>query len=126
MEQYDQTILTIKKRLYQLFLHYCHENKSVGLTFEAFSKSSQLIDLRLFLRYFKDLRYVEANKYRFKVTSATLLFRNVATNGLSLSFQQFWLIHRKMFGLEDLGITRRDIIEAEYQQLAEMKSKWED
>jgi len=45
-----------------------------------------MLDLRLFLKYFKDYQYIEANKYRFKVTKVTLLFRNIAVNGLSMNF----------------------------------------
>lgn len=113
MEEYQRKIIILKKRLYQIFLFYCRENKSVGLTFEDFRKTSEIIDLRLFLKYFKEFQFVEYNKYRFKVTSATQLFRNAANNGLSLTFLQFWNIHQKLFELKDLSLTRRDVIEAE-------------
>lgn len=53
MEEYQRKIIILKKRLYQIFLFYCRENKSVGLTFEDFRKTSEIIDLRLFLKYFK-------------------------------------------------------------------------
>ena len=110
MEDYDRKLLAMKKRLYQVFLFYTRENKSVGLTFDTYGKVSQLIDLRLFLKYFKDFQFAEVNKFRFKVTGATQLFRTVAVNGLSLNFQQFWQLHKQFFNLNDLGLTRRDIV----------------
>lgn len=58
MQEYERKIIVIKRRLYQIFLFYCRENNSVGLTFEAYSKTAQLINLRLFLKYFKDYQYV--------------------------------------------------------------------
>ena len=113
----------MKKRLYQIFLFYCRENKSAGLTFDAYSKSSQMIDLRLFLKYFKDFQYVEANKFRFKVTTATQLFRNSANNGLALSYNQFWTIHKQLFDLQDLNLTKNSIKEADISQVPYLKYK---
>lgn len=126
MEEYERKVIVLKKRLYQIFLFYCRENKSLGLTFEDYGRTAQLIDLRLFLIYFKDYKYTDINKYRFKVTTSTQLFRNAATNGLSLSFQQFWQVHRQLFDLRDLDITRRDIIEAEVEELPEILQKWQE
>ena len=104
--------------MYQTFLLYCREHKSVGVTFEDYGRTSQLIDLRIFLKYFKDFKFVETNKYRFKVTIATQLFRNYAHNGLSLNFQQFWQVHKHLFDIQELSITRRDVVEAEMSELA--------
>lgn len=125
MEEYDRKVVFVKKRLYQIFLIYCRDHKSVGLTFEGYNQSAQLIDLRVFLKYFKDYQYVETNKYIYKVTIASQLFRNSATNGLSLNFQQFWTIHKQLFHLEDLNLTRVDITEADSQQLPFLKEKWQ-
>jgi hypothetical protein len=74
-----------------------------------------MIDLRLFLKYFKDYQFVEINKYRFKVTKVTQLFKNTAVNGLSMNFEQFWQVHKHMFALESLNLTRMNIIEADQE-----------
>lgn len=63
------------KRLEQIFSYYCKDNNSVGLTFEQYTKSSHTLDLRLFLKYFKDFRFQEANKYRFRTNSITQQFK---------------------------------------------------
>lgn len=99
MEEYDRKLLLIKKRLYQIFLFYCRENNTKGMTFEKYNSSSHTIDLRIFLKYFKDYQFVEHNKYRFKVTKVTQMYRNTALNGLSMNFEQFWHVHRQMFEL---------------------------
>lgn len=45
------------KRMQQIFSYYCKDNNSVGLTFEQYTKSSQTLDLKLFLKYFKDFSF---------------------------------------------------------------------
>ena len=126
LEEYNKKFINIKKRLYQIFLFYCRENKSAGLTFDAYNKSSQMLDLRLFLKYFKDFQFVEANKFRFKVTTATQLFRNSAMNGLALNFNQFWVIHKQMFDLEDPNLTKNSIKEADVTQVPFLNYKLQE
>ena len=95
--------------MYQIFLYYCRENNLSSLTFEEYNKNMKQIDLKLFLKYFKDFKFTEYNKYRFKVTTVTLIFRAEANNGLYLSFQKFWNIHKQLFEMRDLNITLNDI-----------------
>ena len=85
-----------------------------------------MLDLRLFLKYFKDFQFVEANKFRFKVTTATQLFRNSAINGLALNFNQFWLIHKQMFDLEDPNLTKSSIKEADVTQVPFLNYKLQE
>ena len=125
MEEHERKVVLLKKRLYQIFLFYCRDNKPVGITFEDMGRTAQLIDLRIFLKYFKDYQYSDINKYRFKATTATNIFRSSGTNGLTLTFEQFWEVHRQLFDLQDLGITRRDIVEGDLEALLSFCSKWE-
>ena len=53
------------------------------------------------------------------------MFRNIASNGLALSFNQFWQIHKQLFELDDLNLTKNNIKESDIEQLPYLRYKWQ-
>ena len=53
------------------------------------------------------------------------MFRNIASNGLTLSFNQFWQIHKQLFELDDLNLTKSNIKESDIEQLPYLRYKWQ-
>ena len=74
---------------------------------ETFTTNSEvLMDLRIFLKYYRDF---DIGK-KFKSIQATNHFKKLAMNGLWLDFQNFIEIHYKLInilGIDDKELTQR-------------------
>ena len=73
-----------KHKVGRLFEYYCRESLAVPATFGSYSTAASLMDLRLFLKYSKDLHFQDLNKFFYGPTNLTLLFRNHAHAGQHL------------------------------------------
>jgi hypothetical protein len=82
-----------------------------GSTFSQNEVQQHLLDLRIFLKYYKEY---ELSSY-YKVTRVTKLFKKYAINSLWLDLHNFKRIHDEAFHiphLEDEEISREDKIKS--------------
>lgn len=94
-DPFEKQLYRYNQKMNKIFDHYSKAMFQPGVTFDQNEKQQQSMDLKLFLKYYKDY---DLSRF-YKVSLVTKLFKREAYHGIWLYKEGFFKIHSEILNL---------------------------